>query len=244
MVHMYGIHSGSPDWGVDDPHPPGFVRLYFHTRGEGFYGEKKIRFAFAPETLYLLPSSRNYRLSQTPSRPFSCTYVHYDIFPRNLAEPAVIPLASHPLLERLTQALTLAAEERNGPLFSLIADSLLAYCDGRNLINYTSGVLTPVLQYIDDNLGGDLSLERLSTMAGYNSQYFIRLFKKETGLTPHQYVISHRIKEAKKCLISGRSVTRTAEQAGYSDVKVFSRSFKGYTGVAPRDYGERSRLNP
>ena len=52
--------------------------------------------------------------------------------------------------------------------------------------NLSKAQLRQVLEYINDNLTSDLSLVRLAAVAETGIDHFIRLFKKDTGLTPHQ----------------------------------------------------------
>ena len=60
----------------------------------------------------------------------------------------------------------------------------------------------------------------------------------------HQYIISYRIKEARKLLAKDISVSETALQTGFSDVKTFSRSFKKNTGAPPSVYRESENYEP
>jgi AraC family transcriptional regulator len=66
---------------------------------------------------------------------------------------------------------------------------------------------------------------------------FGRLFTQTTGLTPHQYVLRARIKEAKRLLCEGRStIAGVSLQLGFSDQSHFTRVFHKITGITPRKF--------
>ncbi len=96
--------------------------------------------------------------------------------------------------------------------------------------------LIPILDYINKNLEGDLSLEFLEKRFYINGSYLSRLFKKSTGSTIHEYIIYKRISKAKKLLAEGFSATESAFMCGFNDFSNFSRLFKRTVGVSLRQY--------
>ena len=73
----------------------------------------------------------------------------------------------------------------------------------------------------------------------FSAGYLKKLFKKETGLTPLQYLTDKRLENAANCLTANggsQSISEIAHQCGFSDPLYFSRVFKRKYGVAPRDY--------
>lgn len=73
----------------------------------------------------------------------------------------------------------------------------------------------------------------------FNTEYLKKLFKKETGMTPLQYLTKKRLENAASTLASmyGKAnVSETAMMCGFSDPLYFSRLFKKQYGVSPRNY--------
>lgn len=73
----------------------------------------------------------------------------------------------------------------------------------------------------------------------FSSEYVIKLFKKETGLTPHQYMMDKRLECATRTLatfVDRRNISETARLCGFSDPLYFSRLFKKKYGVSPSNY--------
>jgi AraC family transcriptional regulator len=67
--------------------------------------------------------------------------------------------------------------------------------------------------------------------------HFLRAFKSVTGVTPHQWVLRARLRDAAQRLATSRSpVTEIALDAGFADLANFIRSFHAEYGVSPRRY--------
>ena len=89
----------------------------------------------------------------------------------------------------------------------------------------------------------ELTLGRLAREAGLSPYHFLRTFERLTGLTPHQYVLRARLREAAIRLASAGPRTRVLDIAldsGFGDVSNFNRAFRTEFGVAPRSYRLRA----
>ena len=89
--------------------------------------------------------------------------------------------------------------------------------------------------YLDRGYDLNLFLNALPFSAGYLK----KLFKRETGLTPHQYLTDKRLENGANYLAANggsQSISEIAHQCGFRDPLYFSRVFKRKYGVAPRDY--------
>lgn len=92
------------------------------------------------------------------------------------------------------------------------------------------------LDYIRAHLEEDLSLERISHAAHLSRYHFLRLFRRQLGMTPHQYVISCRIDAARGALEAGATPGEVALRYGFADHSHFNRRFKRIHGVTPFQY--------
>ena len=94
-----------------------------------------------------------------------------------------------------------------------------------------------VTEYIDSHVDDDLSIQVLSEIAGVSSFHFARMFKIETGVAPHQFVIRHRIEKVKDLLTNGtKSLAEIAYEVGFSSQSHMSSSFRKVVGMTPGNY--------
>jgi len=90
--------------------------------------------------------------------------------------------------------------------------------------------------YIQDHLLDELSLEQISEQANLSKYHFLRLFRQQFGITPHQYLMNCRINAARKSLEQGRSLDDVVYDYGFSDLSHFNRRFKPIYGTTPKRY--------
>ena len=98
--------------------------------------------------------------------------------------------------------------------------------------------LSASMEYLGGNIfDPKLSVEELSRQANMSDVYFRKMFKKEYGVSPKQYILELRIRYAKQ-LLEENSVTvaAVAESCGFASVYHFCRAFKQITGVTPTEY--------
>jgi AraC-like DNA-binding protein len=103
-------------------------------------------------------------------------------------------------------------------------------------------VLQRVHQYIDAHLNERISVQALADVAGLSIFHFARAFKQSEGLTPHGYLMLHRVEYAQKLLAnSDVPLSEVALAAGFFDQSHFARRFREYVGVPPSRYRSSRR---
>lgn len=97
--------------------------------------------------------------------------------------------------------------------------------------------LQRAIDYIQDNLREELTLEKISQTLSMSPYHFAHTFRQAAGLAPHRYVIKCRIDRAKSLLRdTDLSVSEIAHEVGYSNQSHFSVAFHKATGQTPRAY--------
>jgi AraC family transcriptional regulator len=97
--------------------------------------------------------------------------------------------------------------------------------------------LSRVLDYIEVNLEGDLTVDRLASIACLSRFHFARAFKAAVGRSPHRYVSAKRLERAKALLIHGdQSLVDIALTLNFSCQANFTRAFRQVTGQTPGQY--------
>lgn len=98
-----------------------------------------------------------------------------------------------------------------------------------------------ILRYVDIHIADDLDYKTIATHFYISPKNLYRIFKKETGLSPAQYVCERRMIKAKLLLSDGCSAAEAAEKVGYEDYSVFYRNFVKATGVAPSAFVKKQK---
>lgn len=101
----------------------------------------------------------------------------------------------------------------------------------------TTHVIDRICNYIEENLGGDITLVHLAEVHYFNPSYLSRLFKQERGINLSEYIEKCRIKRSKELLQdSDLKVRDVALLVGYDAAHSFTRFFKKVAGITPQEY--------
>jgi AraC family transcriptional regulator len=160
------------------------------------------------------------------------------------------------VIEQIGRMLLMEAEAK-GSTGRLYADSLATamaahlikrYSNRRQAIkDYTGGLpkyrLKRVIEYINENLEEDISLDSLAALAQMSAYHFARCFKQSTGLAPIQYIIKYRIERAKVLLKeTDLSIAEIAYQLGFSNQSHFNKLFTKLTRTTPGNYRKNNKI--
>jgi AraC-like DNA-binding protein len=99
------------------------------------------------------------------------------------------------------------------------------------------GRVHDAIDRIEESCSSPLSLTELADAAGFSAFHFLRVFRRVTGATPHQYLIGARLRLALRMLLdTKRSITQVAYDAGFQDLSNFVRTFHRVVGCSPGVY--------
>ena len=94
-----------------------------------------------------------------------------------------------------------------------------------------------LVEYIEENLGGNLSLETMAAEVSVSPLYLARAFKTAVGQSPHQYVLQRRLERAKELLRSTDTpIVDVALASGFSSQSHLSNWFQRQVGISPAVY--------
>ncbi len=237
MLFVYGKISVAYDWHVQEPHAVLFSRIYYVLNGTATYQDNNTQITLKKGYLYCLPTNKPYEVTRSKSEPFEVLFLHADIAPFVLSHCAEIFVDTEGVLHNALKTCGKYCESSKTdptlPLSQAIFAPVIEYLKASNVFTPQKAEIQTSISYIAQNLEKDLSLEKLSAITGYHTQHYIRLFKKATGTTPHQFILQYRMKKGYLYLCSGKNVEETASLVGFSHAKNFSRAFKNYFGVFP-----------
>ncbi|MHA6531386.1 helix-turn-helix domain-containing protein [Paenibacillus sp. BAC0078] len=124
-------------------------------------------------------------------------------------------------------------------LFQDLLLSLFEGCSGSNE-SVQERAITKSVEYMHRNYKLSVNRERLAEVAGMSVDYYSKIFKKQLGKTPVEFLTEIRLKHAKQALLSTKDSFRAiAQSVGYADEFYFSRKFRTATGLSPSQYVRR-----
>jgi AraC-like DNA-binding protein/mannose-6-phosphate isomerase-like protein (cupin superfamily) len=129
--------------------------------------------------------------------------------------------------------------ERESVLISLLSTLILRYGDKPPILCRTgshAAAINNACDFMEAHYAEKMSLKQLSHVARLSPFYFQRLFLKNKGISPHEYLVHFRIKIARKFLDEGQNIVGIAFDTGFVDQSYFNRSFKSVVGITPGLY--------
>lgn len=123
---------------------------------------------------------------------------------------------------------------------SMAAHLLFRYAKRKEIQEPRGGLskktLGVVCDYIDDHSSERLRLNDLASLVHLSPYHFSRLFKQSTGLSPYQFLMRSRVKQARRLIKQGDvTLKEVSRMTGFYDASHFARVFKRVTGVRAAD---------
>ncbi|MDB4865679.1 MAG: AraC family transcriptional regulator [Cohnella sp.] len=203
----------------------------------------------APGTLCVILAGSSHRLAADPGEVLSIQWCHWhmsygdrDIY-RTLHLPYIVRVADKAavssLFARLIEEMPLNKLTSRLRVKAHVLELISVYLEQlpeearREAPSQELQKIDIVLQYIDEHLADNVTVEDLARQVYLHPNYFIVFFKSLLGSSPIQYVNQRRMEIAKALLIKPESnVSDVAAQVGMQ-IYYFSRMFKAHTGLTP-----------
>lgn len=94
-----------------------------------------------------------------------------------------------------------------------------------------------LLKYVTEHIADtDLSVESMAEQLHVSRSGLYNIVESELGITPGDYILELRIKQAHSLLEQGMKVKLVAEKCGFADPKYFSKVYRKYYGIMPSQY--------
>ena len=177
---------------------------------------------------YIVPllagTSETERLLRAENTPLYKTSV--ELFESMCAESEFYELAVCGILSKL--------------FYHLLADGKIRrISEGLNTHRRQS--IAELIDWIEKHYTEKIALGDLSDFSGFNEKYLCRIFREFTGETPTEYINRRRCERAAfEMTVNRKNVTEAAYESGFNELSHFSRTFKKYKGVSPREFCRES----
>ncbi|MBQ3279332.1 MAG: helix-turn-helix transcriptional regulator [Clostridia bacterium] len=236
MLIEFGNTVVKEKWELNEEVPTGYSRIYYVLEGDVTYESADVRQALKPGFLYVLPSTVPYHVWRDKSKPFACTYLHVDFSRYRVSGLIELPVEENSCLAHFVATVAEAIREERIELLEQLAEAFSFFLKGSECFIQNSRMLTQVQRHIIRHISEELTIDQLSQLFSYHPNYFIRLFRRETGYTPYQYIVQQRMQYAVTQLNKGLPNEEVCYACGYTDSSTFTRAFRKYYGVAPQKY--------
>lgn len=101
---------------------------------------------------------------------------------------------------------------------------------------HSKKLICEILDYINNNINKEITIEELSNIFYFDKYYIMKLFKKELSITIINYINSMRIYNSLKEYKYDDQIIRIALNNGFNSLEYYSETFKNIIKVSPREY--------
>ena len=225
--------------------------ILFSLKGNGVYGYKGKIYPCQPGSVFLFNSYESHDNYYPASCP-EMLHLWLSLFEHDVV--AKILLTREGKIHNLVSSLVLSgdpaaclltstwdklanatshARVRRAQLLAALASLLLRIVeygyensDGHAESNFQSQVIKTIRHHVAKTAGRDVPLSEAARLAGYSKHHFLKLFKRETGQTFHEYVNECRLKKVSAMLQERRTKTEISETLGFTHPSTFLRWMK------------------
>ncbi len=106
----------------------------------------------------------------------------------------------------------------------------------------SSNIYQNILSYISDHIDEDLSLDQIAGEFFISRYYISHLFKENSGLSLHQYIIKKRLALCLPSILAGEEMSSCLSMFGFGDYTSFYRAFKKEYGMSPSEYKDINQV--
>ncbi len=154
------------------------------------------------------------------------------------------PLRLSEDLFELLRTLELAINENRFPMafaYTVEIIDLIARARRGSAVAPTplSRITRGTIRYIEEHFSGQVKMAGLSKLLGVSQSYISRTFKKEIGVSVHEYLTKYRILKAAELLRCDSTVAEACYACGFCDSSHFISNFKREMGSTPNEYKKR-----
>jgi AraC-like DNA-binding protein len=218
-----------------------YWRLYFNKTGQAKVNDVVLN----PDILVGIPPSM--QVAQNHSEAFDQFYIHFSVDEPFDQNDKLIILKIKPddllLLEDLISERIQNQDKSKLPLNDTInmkqyhlITKLLSHVKIDDAI-FKDSRINEAVKILKSSLADPLSNQQLAKQFSLSVNGFSKLFKDNTGITPHQYLLKLKVKKAAELLSDNTlSIEGIAEQCGFYDRAHFSRLFTKEYNMAPAKY--------
>ena len=210
----------------------------------------KVYYAYDGDTVYM-PKDAQYTLEisdrkNESSGTFGANFLLYDEKGRDFVasnEPLIFRVPSNACIYDLFSKMSkisdagLTSISRLKCLFYDIVSILCETQEYKKITKNEFKIIEKGISYLETDYKLEKSVSDIAAMCSVSENYFRRLFKEYSGISPKEYILRAKIDKAKLRLYEENiPISEIADICGFPDTAYFCRLFKKRTGVSPLSY--------
>lgn len=225
-----------------------YYLIHYVISGEGIFKREGSTFSIKKDTMFIIRPYEFTYYKADDANPWTYIWIG---FSGNLAKEFIESIGfinngsvrTMPYLRSIFMSMKEANELKHSTEIYLVSKlyEIFAYLlesEGQKTnVNNSLLYVKRAQDFIKANYSTDISIQSLANILGIDRRYFCRVFSKETGESPQNYLVNFRLQKAAQLLCQyDYSVTQAAYSCGYNDIYNFSKIFKKKYGLSPANY--------
>ena len=246
----FDYFSGGAEWQCRNICSP-FSRLYFITDGEGYVENNYGRTYLVPGNVYLIPSySTNNYICENHIEKFyfhfrAEFYIGFDIFEavdRHISMPYDLEILRK-LFERTPAIRPEDVFSIKAVLYEVVSRFAATIHLDLNGCSETMYICHDINKFIKDNCSILMTAKGIAEHFNMSGSALNKYYKKNAGITLKSFVDSMIIQTAKeKLVLTDKSIKEISYVLKFSDEFYFSKFFKKFAGMSPREYRATNKM--
>lgn len=210
-------------------------RLYYVKGGTAYFRSSTGEFRLKPGYFYLFPSSLPFLVHQEEEDRLNHLYYDFLMTPAVVStEPICLSLNSHPMfsvflpiMESTADAFhTYRTRDCLDTAAAVLEAFLSLFCTIMPLSQTIDSSIISSIAYIEAHYNTPITVRDIADSVFLNEDYFIRKFRKATGMTPYSYLLTLRLRIARSILDNGASLSDAAAAVGYQSASALCHAMK------------------
>lgn len=221
-----------------------FWLLHYVTSGQGTFWINEEKYEIRPSQVFVIPPGELVEYEADKENPWSYIWIGFESG-IDVTEIISQPVFSFPQGKSLFEAMAGSIELKNGReiyLCSKIFELMYMLFPSEEKEGRRQVYVRQAKNYIKSEYMTGITVGDVAASLGLDRSYFSGLFREEVGKTPKEYLRDVRMQQAAAHLLKrDYTITEIAMAVGYPDVFAFSRVFRNYFGISPREYREKNK---